>query len=93
MIYKILLGFILFSGIAQATDDKKDMIKHGKDVHQNHCLKCHTDTLYTRENRIVKSIEALGKQVRVCRDNTGAAWFNEDTDAVINFLNKKYYRF
>lgn len=97
MFYKTILGFILFSGVlfsgfTYAADNNK-LMKHGKNVHQNHCLKCHTDKLYTRENRIVKSISALGKQVRVCRDNVEAPWFNEDTDAVINFLNKKYYRF
>lgn len=98
MIYKITLALalfsgVLFSGFAYAADSDEKLIKHGKNVHQNHCLKCHTDTVYTRKNRIVKSIGALGKQVRVCRDNTEAPWFNEDTDAVINFLNKKYYRF
>lgn len=93
MIYKILLSMILFTGYAQAADDNKAIYEHGKKVHKNHCMKCHTDEKYTRENRFVKSLNALGKQVRVCRDNTEAPWFNEDTDAVINFLNKKYYRF
>jgi len=94
----ILLSMVLFSGLVQfntvyASESKQKQFKHGQSVHQNHCLKCHTDSLYTRENRIVKSINALGKQVRICRDNTEAPWFNEDTDAVIEFLNKKYYRF
>lgn len=98
MIYKILFASVLFSGVlfssfAQAADNEQSMIKHGKNVHQNHCLKCHSDAVYSRKNRFVKSLNALGKQVRVCRDNTDAPWFNEDTDAVIKFLNKKYYRF
>ena len=93
MIYKILFSLILFSGFAQAADNNQKSIKHGENVHKNHCMKCHTDVLYTRENRVVKSINALGKQVRVCRDNTDAPWFNEDTDAVIEFLKKRYYRF
>ena len=88
----IIFSWLFLSATAYAADNKSS-IKHGETVHQNHCLKCHTDSVYTRENRVVKSINALGKQVRVCRDNTNAPWFNEDTDAVINFLNKKYYRF
>jgi len=83
----------LLPGLTQASEKNQSELKHGKQVHENHCLKCHTDSIYTRENRIVKSINALGKQVRICRDNTEAPWFAEDTDAVINFLNNKYYRF
>ena len=89
----IIISLLLFSGTTLASEDKPKLFKHGQKVHQNHCLKCHTDSLYTRENRIVKSINALGKQVRICRDNTEAPWFADDTDAVINFLNKKYYQF
>lgn len=92
---KTLFGICLLLIVtsAQATENNQSTFKHGQKVHKNHCLKCHTDSIYTRENRIVKSINALGKQVRICRDNTEAPWFSEDTDAVINFLNKKYYRF
>jgi len=92
---KIVIPLLLlfFAGTALAKENNNAQYKHGERVHQNHCLKCHTDEKYTRKNRIVKSIDALGKQVRVCRDNTEAPWFNEDTDAVVNFLNKKYYRF
>jgi len=89
----IIISLFLFTGTAQASEDKSSSLKHGQSVHQNHCLKCHTDSIYTRDNRIVKSINALGKQVRICRDNTDAPWFDDDTDAVVNFLNKKYYRF
>jgi hypothetical protein len=28
-----------------------------------------------------------------CKDNTGTPWFDEDTDAVVHFLNEKYYKF
>ena len=89
----IVISLFFFTGLAQASEDKSSNLKHGQSVHQNHCLKCHTDSIYTRDNRIVKSINALGKQVRICRDNTDAPWFDDDTDAVVNFLNKKYYRF
>lgn len=90
----ITICLLLFSTFVFATENNNHTeLKHGQKVHQNHCLKCHTDSVYTRENRIVKSINALGKQVRICRDNTEAPWFADDTDAVINFLNKKYYRF
>lgn len=88
----VVLFFLSGSAFAEGSANEP-VFNHGQSVHQNHCLKCHTDSVYTRENRIVKSLNALGKQVRVCKDNTSAPWFDDDTDAVINFLNKKYYRF
>jgi len=32
-------------------------------------------------------------QVVRCKDGADAPWFDEDADAVVQFLNKKYYRF
>lgn len=81
---------------ASATTEQEiaaDPFSHGKEMHQDHCNKCHTDDIYKRDDRIVKSINALGKQVRICKDNTGTPWFDEDTDAVVHFLNKQYYKF
>ena len=66
---------------------------HGKEVHNEHCYKCHTDSVYTRDNRFVKSIDALGEQVVRCKDGNDVPWFDEDTDAVVQFLNQKYYKF
>jgi len=85
---------ISVSGICFASgDDITDPIAHGEQAHKNHCYKCLSDDIYTRENRIVKSIDALSKQVLRCKDNIGIPWFDEDADAVVQFLNKKYYRF
>lgn len=81
------------SDAADNTDDIVDPIAHGEQAHKNHCYKCHTDTVYTRENRFVKSIDALSKQVVRCKDGSNVPWFDEDTDAVVQFLNKKYYKF
>ncbi len=70
-----------------------EQITHGEEAHKEHCYKCHTDSVYTRENRFVKSIDALSKQVVRCKDGNNIPWFDEDADAVVQFLNKKYYRF
>jgi hypothetical protein len=78
---------------AEADSDKEKMIEHGKKMHAEHCYKCHTDSVYTRENHFVKSLDALSKQVVRCKDNLGVPWFDEDTDAVVHFLNEKYYKF
>jgi hypothetical protein len=78
---------------ADAGNENEKLMKHGEKMHTDHCYKCHTDSVYTRENRFVKSLNALSKQVVRCKDNTGAPWFDEDTEAVVHFLNEKYYKF
>jgi hypothetical protein len=96
---RILNSIVFISAISVSSicvaegDDITDPLAHGEQAHQNHCYKCHSDDIYTRENRIVKSIDALSKQVVRCKDNIGIPWFDEDADAVVQFLNKKYYRF
>ncbi len=78
---------------SESTSTIKDPVAHGKKAHENHCYKCHSDDIYTRENRFVKSIDALSKQVVRCKEGSNIPWFDEDADAVVQFLNKKYYRF
>lgn len=90
----VFLSAVSLSGISLADGDEiADPIAHGEQAHKTHCYKCHSDDIYTRENRIVKSIDALSKQVDRCKDNLGIPWFDEDADAVVQFLNTKYYRF
>ena len=85
----VFLSFSVNAGGA----DKDKQFEHGNKVHNEHCNKCHTDKVYTRDNRFVKSMDALSKQVVRCKNNTGAPWFDEDTEAVVHFLNEKYYKF
>jgi hypothetical protein len=94
----LLLSAISINGPVFASEDAtdgaiEDPIAHGEEAHKNHCYKCHTDNVYTRENRFVKSIDALSKQVVRCKEGSDIPWFEEDADAVVQFLNKKYYRF
>jgi mono/diheme cytochrome c family protein len=90
----VLVTLIIFAGTASAaaTEDT-DTIEHGKQLHDEHCVKCHTDDVYTRKNRFVKSLQALNTQVERCKNNTGAPWFDEDTAAVVKYLDNKYYKF
>ncbi len=97
-IFKLVLFLLAtsvssFSLASGSTSEIKDPIAHGEQAHKTHCYKCHTDEVYTRENRFVKSIDALSKQVARCKEGNDIPWFDEDADAVVQFLNKKYYRF
>lgn len=89
----LFLSLTGISASAMAESASKDTMTHGEKVHKAHCYKCHTDQVYTRENRFVRSLDALSKQVKRCKENTGAPWYEEDTGAVVQFLNNKYYKF
>ncbi len=65
----------------------------GKALVDSNCTSCHGDAVYTRENRRVKTIEALNKQVRRCELSLGLKWFDADIDAVTTYLNDNYYHF
>ena len=94
LLLSVLTSTALFCLASNAQAEKdQETYQHGEEVHQQHCVKCHTDSVYTREDHFVKSMEALGKQVKRCKDNLGIAWFDEDTEAVAHFLNEKYYKF
>jgi mono/diheme cytochrome c family protein len=99
LIRKSLGGLLFLTAISTSTisfaDDaeKADMLAHGEEAHQKYCYKCHTDDVYTREDHFVKSIDALKKQVVRCKDANDIPWFDEDVDAVVQFLNTKYYKF
>ncbi len=90
----LFISAISISNISYADGEEiTDPVAHGEKTHNNHCYKCHTDDVYKRDNRFVKSIDALSQQVVRCKDGNNVPWFDEDTDAVVQFLNKKYYRF
>lgn len=86
------ISLMIFSSFAQA-EKNAELYEHGEEAHEAHCNKCHTNSVYTRENRFVKSMEALSKQVKRCSEGNKIAWFDEDAEAVAHFLNEKYYKF
>ena len=68
-------------------------IENGDELHFDNCIGCHDESVYTRENRNVRSLERLGAQVRFCRDSIGLTWFDDEVDDVIGYLNQTYYHF
>ena len=63
-------------------------------MHDSKCMTCHKTEVYTRESRQVKSLKALTHQVENCmKGPADANWNNEETAAVIDYLNSKFYKF
>ncbi|MEN8802234.1 MAG: cytochrome c [Thiogranum sp.] len=67
--------------------------EHGKQLHDEHCMKCHDTSVYTRETRRVTDNDALVKQVKRCELNLGLRWFDNDVNDVVQHLNQSFYKF
>lgn len=77
-----------FGGIAQAGELAK-----GQELHEFNCLSCHGTEVYTRENRMIGSMDSLITQVNRCNVNLNTGWFDDEVEAVARYLNENYYQF
>jgi len=67
--------------------------EEGKELHDESCVNCHGSEIYTRDNSRIQSHFDLKGQVSACANNLGTGWFPEEEAAVLDFLNKQYYKF
>jgi hypothetical protein len=84
----ITTGLVMASSSLLAVD-----IDHGKSLQQDNCMRCHDDSIYTREERRVTTHDALKNQVQRCETNLNLTWFPEDVEAVTEYLNTTFYKF
>lgn len=88
-----LLGLLPGMLLAGAARGGGDDVPDGAALHTAQCTGCHAAAMYTRTNRIVKSLEELRARGRQCELMAGAAWFDEEVEAVVDYLDATYYRF
>ena len=72
--------------------DKGDP-KAGKTLHDQSCLTCHDNGMYTRQTRKLKTAGQLAARISGCNANTGAGWFPDDEQHVGAYLNQSFYHF
>jgi hypothetical protein len=65
----------------------------GKELTEQHCVRCHGSEVYTRENRRVSDLQGLHKQVRFCEQNLGLTWFDDQIENTATYLNLEFYKF
>lgn len=91
----VLWAAFLISGPAAAQSESS-----GQSLHDQYCVACHNqltgghpEQLYTRPNRRVTSAEGLARQVRRCEQNLELRLFDDDLQALTDYLNEQYYHF
>lgn len=65
----------------------------GKKLHDASCMSCHTDSVYTRNDRHVTSLPALEKQVNACGHMADVTLAKPQVDDLVKYLNQTYYKF
>lgn len=81
-----LLGIATASAFAAPSE-------RAESLHEANCLSCHGSEIYTREGRLITSIDALERQVQRCETALGLRWFDEEIKDVAAYLNDRFYRF
>ncbi|MFW2374156.1 MAG: hypothetical protein ACN4GM_13610 [Gammaproteobacteria bacterium] len=88
--------FILFvtamSSTAYGYEDP--VMQTGNKLHNEKCMNCHDTSVYTRQDRRVKTLQALSNQVNNCMKGPAKAdWTVSETNSVVEYLNNKFYKF
>jgi len=65
----------------------------GKRLHDANCMGCHDTGIYTRKDRLVRSLDALKEQLGSCSHMAKKEFSPIETQNIINYLNDRFYQF
>ncbi len=86
-LFATLFVFILSSVLNADEDNGKVLYDEAK------CVKCHSEDIFLHEDRKIKKLKKLEKQVAWCGYQNDATWFDDDVIDVVDYLNHHFYRF
>lgn len=61
--------------------------------HTANCSRCHDTSVYTRQDRKVRSYPMLETQVARCDANLATKLFPDDLERLTDYLNTEFYKF
>ena len=65
----------------------------GKRLHDANCMGCHDTAIYTRKDRLVRSLDALEKRLGDCSHMAKKEFSAIETQNIIKYLNDQFYQF
>ena len=83
---------ILLIPIARAAALPGD-IADGKRLHDANCMGCHNTDVYTRDDRVVQTLDALKEQLVGCSHMARAEFSTSETQDLLKYLNDQFYHF
>jgi cytochrome c553 len=64
----------------------------GKSLHDIYCTACHDTGVYTRQDRRIRSLDALRQQLKTCERAAGTNFSAKEKQDVLKYLNDRFYR-
>ncbi|MDJ0740195.1 MAG: hypothetical protein QNJ91_10785 [Gammaproteobacteria bacterium] len=61
--------------------------------HDSNCMRCHDNSVYTRDNRRVRDHAMLEAQVARCDAMLETKLFPDDLALLVDHLNRNFYKF
>ena len=90
ILYGLVATILLVPGAnAASPGDSAD----GQRLHEANCTGCHNAGVYTRENRQVRSLDALKQQLEGCGHVAKKEFSVTETQSIIKYLNERFYHF
>jgi hypothetical protein len=65
----------------------------GKRLHDANCMGCHDTGVYTRKDRLVRSLDALKEQLASCSHMANKEFSAIETQNIIKYVNDQFYQF
>ena len=65
----------------------------GKRLHDANCMGCHDTSIYTRKDRLVRSLDALKSRLGSCTHMANKEFSAIETQNIIKYLNDQFYQF
>jgi len=65
----------------------------GKKLHDTACMSCHNDSVYTRKDRRITTLDGLREQMNACGHMSNVTLSKEQATNLVKFLNEQFYHF
>ena len=89
ILFALLSILLMPSAHAASPGDSAD----GKRLHDANCMGCHDTGVYTRKDRVVRSLDALKQQLGSCSHMAKKEFSAIETQNIIKYLNDQFYHF
>ena len=65
----------------------------GKRLHDANCMGCHDTGIYTRKDRLIRSLNALETRLGDCSHMANKEFSATEKQNIIKYLNDQFYQF
>jgi hypothetical protein len=85
----LLILLMPSSAHAELPGDSAD----GKRLHDANCMGCHDTAIYTRKDRLIRSLDALETRLGDCSHMANKEFSATEKQNIIKYLNDQFYQF